>query len=65
VKAGKGSTAATTAAEFQGRLRSALAKAERLAGLPEQKLLAHFRRSSYKTELRGYYELLIERVYSL
>jgi len=62
VKEGRGSTAATTAAEFQGRLRSALAKAERLAQLPEGKLLAHVKRSSYKTELRGYYQHLIDKV---
>jgi len=47
--------------EFHQRVANALAKVERMSQLPDRELAKKFTRDSYKTELREYYNVLIEK----
>ena len=42
-------------------MANALAKVERMSQLPDRELAKKFTRDSYKTELREYYNVLIEK----
>ena len=55
VRGGRSSSTTDSSQEFRDRVTEALAKVNRVAGLPEKTIGKFIKRTPYKEELREYY----------